>query len=231
MKHTSGHKAHWSYQGDTDPSHWASLDKNFSTCATGKSQSPINIQTTGLKRDSKPIEFNYSTSKLNIVNNGHTVQVNYDKGSQAIINGKPYNLLQFHFHAPSENKIDSKPADMVAHMVHKADDGQLAVIAVLFKKGAENQFLKPIWDNLPTHPGMKATVDKEIYAADMLPKNKAYYHFTGSLTTPPCSENVNWNVMATTMEASAEQIDTFYSLFPKSVRPVQALNGRNISYN
>ena len=145
-----------------------------------------------------------------------------------MIDGKRFDLLQFHLHAPSENTIDGKPADMVAHMVHKASDGQLAVVAVLFKKGEENQFLKPIWANLPSTAGMTTKSAQTIYAANMLPANKAYYHFTGSLTTPPCSENVDWNVMATTVEASASQIDAFYSLFAKSVRPTQALNGREV---
>ena len=228
-KPSGAHKSHWSYEGDTGPAHWGSLEDKFAVCDSGKSQSPIDIQTTGLTQSAQPIEFNYSTSALNVVNNGHTIQVNYDKGSHAVIGGKRFDLLQFHFHSPSENTIDGKAADLVAHMVHKAEDGQLAVVGVLFNKGADSEFLKPIWANLPSDAGMTTSSTQTIFASNMLPEDKAYYHFSGSLTTPPCSENVNWNVMATSMEASSAQIEAFTTLFPKSVRPVQPLHGRSIS--
>ena len=226
--HKAKHDAHWSYEGAGAPSNWASLKEEFALCGSGRSQSPIDIQTDGLTQSAKPIEFNYNTSKINVVNNGHTIQANYDSGSYAVIDGKNFELLQFHFHAPSENTIDGKSADMVAHMVHKAEDGALGVVGVLFKAGKENDFLKPIWSNLPLEAGGKNGSDDDIFAANMLPDNKAYYHFSGSLTTPPCSEGVNWNVMATMVEASQAQIDAFTSIFEKSVRPVQPLNSRTI---
>lgn len=227
---SKGHaKAHWSYVGDTAPKHWASLDKNFALCDAGKNQSPIDIQTSGMKQSSKSIEFHYSTSKINVVNNGHTIQANYDNGSWAKIDGKRFDLLQFHFHSPSEHKINGKPADLVAHMVHKAKDGQLAVVGVLFKKGKENEFLKSIWANLPSESGMTTESPNTIFAANMLPENKGYYSYTGSLTTPPCSENVNWNVMSAMVEASADQVDAFTSIFSHSVRPTQPLHGRKIA--
>ncbi|MDH5258987.1 MAG: carbonic anhydrase family protein, partial [Gammaproteobacteria bacterium] len=229
-KSHGSHETHWSYEGDGAPSHWASLKEEFALCGNGKSQSPIDIQTQGLKQSPKPIEFHYQASAIKVVNNGHTIQANYDPGSYAVIDGKKFNLLQFHFHSPSENTIDGKPADMVAHMVHKADDGTLGVVGVLFNKGKENDFLKPIWSNLPLQAGGKTESKDTIFAANMLPENKGYYHFTGSLTTPPCSEGVNWNVMATTVEASQAQIDAFTSIFSKSVRPVQPLNDRKISF-
>lgn len=228
-KHDAGHSVHWSYEGAGAPAHWAELDEKYSLCGSGKSQSPIDIPTKGLEHKPQPIEFHYNTSKINVVNNGHTIQANYDAGSYAVIGGKKFNLLQFHFHSPSENTIDGKPADMVAHMVHKADDGTLGVVAVLFKAGKENDFLKPIWSNLPLESGTKTASDDTIFAANLLPEEKSYYHFTGSLTTPPCTEGVNWNVMATMVEASQNQIDAFTSIFPKSVRPVQPLNGRKIT--
>lgn len=229
-KHGGDHKkAHWSYEGDGGPEHWATLDNKFELCGSGKQQSPIDIQTAGMKLHPQPIEFHYGTSAINVINNGHTIQANYDKGSYAMIGGKRYDLLQFHFHSPSEHTIDSKPADMVAHMVHKAKDGELAVVGVLFKKGKENEFLKQIWSNLPLESGMKTESAKTIFAANMLPEMKSFYHYTGSLTTPPCSEGVNWNVMTTMVEASAAQVDAFRSIFSKSVRPTQPLNGRVVS--
>jgi len=222
-------KAHWGYDGDGGPEHWAALDNKFELCGSGKQQSPIDIQTAGMKLSPNPIEFHYGTSAINVVNNGHTIQANYDKGSYAMIGGKRYDLLQFHFHSPSEHTIDSKPADMVAHMVHKAEDGELAVVGVLFNKGKDNEFLKQIWSNLPLESGMKTESAKTIFAANMLPEIKSYYHYTGSLTTPPCSEGVNWNVMTTTVEASEAQIDAFTSIFSKSVRPTQPLHDRMVS--
>jgi len=228
-KHGSVHKAHWSYEGDGGPEHWAALDNKFELCGSGKQQSPIDIQSTGMTLSPQPIEFHYGTSAIEVINNGHTIQANYDKGSYAMIGGKRYDLLQFHFHSPSEHTINSKPADMVAHMVHKSEDGGLAVVGVLFKKGKDNEFLKQIWSNLPMESGMKTESASTIFAANMLPEIKSYYHYTGSLTTPPCSEGVNWNVMTTMVEASAAQIDAFTSIFSKSVRPTQPLHGRMVS--
>lgn len=222
---------HWSYEGAGAPENWASLDDKFNVCGQGQSQSPIDIQTKGLTKESKPIEFHYTTSKINVVNNGHTIQANYDNGSYALIGGKKFNLLQFHFHSPSENTIDGAPADMVAHLVHKAEDGTLGVIGVLFKAGKENEFLKPIWSSLPLNSGSKTESEDTIFASNLLPEDKSYFHFTGSLTTPPCSEGVNWNVMSTTVEASTSQIEAFTSIFSKSVRPVQALNGRTVAFH
>jgi len=226
---TASHKAHWSYEGEGAPAHWATLDEKFAVCGSGKQQSPIDIQTTGMKLSSQPIEFHYGTSGINVVNNGHTIQANYDKGSYALIGGKRYDLLQFHFHSPSEHTLNSKPADMVAHLVHKAEDGSLGVVGVLFKEGKENEFLKGIWSNLPSESGMKTESANKIFAANMLPEIKSYYHYTGSLTTPPCSEGVNWNVMSTMVEASASQIASFTSIFEKSARPTQPLHGRMVS--
>ncbi len=223
------HKAHWSYEGEGSPENWAHLDEKFEVCGSGKFQSPIDIQTTELSKSDREIKLNYQPSAINVVNNGHTIQANYDSGSYAEIDGKRYDLLQFHFHSPSEHKIDSKPADMVAHLVHKAEDGELAVIGILFKEGHENKFLKPIWENLPQKSGGKVSSSSAIVASNMLPNSTKHYHYTGSLTTPPCSEGVNWNVLATTVEASPEQIRAFTSIFEKSVRPVQPIFDRMVS--
>ncbi len=229
LKPAKKHKAHWSYEGDGAPENWASLDSKFALCGDGTTQSPINIETAGLEANTLPIEFNYGTSVINVVNNGHTIQVNYDSGSYANIGGKRYDLLQFHFHSPSEHTIDGKTANMVAHLVHKSEDGGLAIVGVLFKEGKENDFLKPIWSNLPLDTGSKTESPSTIFAANMLPETQSYFHYSGSLTTPPCSEGVNWNIMTTLVEASPAQIEAFTSIFEKSVRPVQPLNDRKIS--
>ena len=222
------HNIHWGYEGEGAPGNWANLDAKYEVCGSGKFQSPINIQTTGLTKADRTIALNYNPSALEVVNNGHTIQVNYDSGSYAEIAGKRYDLLQFHFHSPSEHTIDGNPTDLVAHLVHKAEDGELAVIGVLFKEGHENKFLKPIWEKLPKASGGKYQSSDSIEVKHLLPDSTSHYHYTGSLTTPPCSEGVNWNVLTTTIEASADQINAFTAIFDKSARPVQPLFDRMV---
>lgn len=228
--------AHWGYEGHGGPAHWGDLASEYTMCKTGKAQSPINIDTKtaaeGHNGQKSVLKFDYSAMADNVVNNGHTIQVNMKKGSSVLINGAKYNLVQFHFHSPSEHEVNGKPYDMVAHLVHANDKGQLAVIAIMFRKGHENKELKKVWANLPGHSGGKHSLTAmHVNPANLLPTRAAHYHYTGSLTTPPCSEGVNWNVMATPVEASAEQIAAFVKLFPKSVRPVQGVNHRKIVHN
>lgn len=223
----NGH-AHWGYEGHEGPANWGDISKDFSLCSAGKQQSPIDI-TGAHKMGASPIEFHYGEAKdPEVVNNGHTIQVNYPAGSYAMIGGKKYNLLQFHFHSPSEHTINGKHADFVAHLVHKADDGELAVVGVLFNKGGENATLKPVLSSAPQKSG-KANVKGTINVASLLPSDQSYYHYSGSLTTPPCSEGVNWNVMANMSSISDAQVKTFTKTFPKSIRPVQALNDRMVN--
>ncbi|VAX12081.1 Carbonic anhydrase, alpha class [hydrothermal vent metagenome] len=219
--------AHWGYVDGTGPAHWGDMKHEFSTCKTGKHQSPINISAT--HNASLPtIRFSYKATPLNVVNNGHTIQVNYAPGSHITVAGKQYELLQFHFHSPSEHEINGKPADMVAHLVHKAADGQLAVVAVLMKKGASNPLIEKIWKHMPSHKGEYSKAAIKINVSDLLPKDKAYYHYSGSLTTPPCSEGVNWMLLKNKVDVAPAQVAAFIDIFPKSTRPVQPLNGRTI---
>ncbi len=219
--------AHWGYTGETGPAHWGDMKSEFATCKSGKQQSPINI--SGAKSTNLPdISFSYQATPLDVVNNGHTIQVNYAPGSHISVDSKQYELLQFHFHSPSEHEINGKPADMVAHLVHKAADGQLGVIGVLMKKGKSNPLIEKIWKHMPHHEGEYSKAAIKINVADLLPANKAYYHYSGSLTTPPCSEGVNWMVLKNTVDVSAAQVDAFTSIFHKSTRPVQPLNGRKL---
>ena len=220
-------KAHWGYDGHEGPSHWGDISSDYSTCKTGKSQSPINIETTTAVKLAN-IKFNYQASPIDVVNNGHTIQVNYAKGSMLNVGGKNYKLLQFHFHSPSEHEVNGKPYDMVAHLVHQAADGQLGVIGVLMKIGKVNSVIASIWNHLPTASGDHRKVDATLNVTELLPSNHSYYNYSGSLTTPPCSEGVNWMVMQTPVEISAEQVAAFTNIFAKSVRPVQPVNGRLI---
>lgn len=221
-----GHAAHWAYEGNGAPHAWGVLKEEYGTCSTGKHQSPIDISPVTIS-DLSAIQFNYKSSPLELTNNGHTVQANYHTGSYITVAGKRYDLLQFHFHSPSEHTIGGKSYDMVAHLVHKAADGQLGVIGVLFKAGDKNKVIDKLWANLPTESGETKTVkNTRINALDLLPVDLTYFNYSGSLTTPPCSEGVNWMVMATPSSISEKQVKQFTDLFPLSVRPTQPLNGR-----
>jgi len=231
--HTKAHEAHakhWGYLEDVAPAHWSQLNEKFHMCSEGKQQSPINIVPTK-DTDLKPLDLAYKTGSKSIINNGHTVQVNIKDGSVFNIDGAAYKLKQFHFHVPSENNINGDKFPLEAHFVHATDDGKLAVVAVMFKEGEANPVLAKIWKRLPALKvgeaakcGLSANEVKAL-----MPKNKDYYKFMGSLTTPPCSENVKWHVLKTPLTVSKAQVNTFFTLFgfPNN-RPVQHTNGRVI---
>ncbi|MDT8403855.1 carbonic anhydrase family protein [Sulfuriflexus sp.] len=223
-------KSAWGYDGPQGPAHWGDLAAEYATCKTGKSQSPINI-ITAKPAQLAGLRFHYQATDLDIVNNGHTIQVNYAAGSSIEVGGKRYRLLQFHFHSPSEHAVDGRPYDMVAHLVHQAADGQLGVIAVLMRKGKASPVIESIWAHLPRHAGDRKQADMQINITDLLPATHSYYSYTGSLTTPPCSEGVNWMVLQTPVEVSAAQIATFSNLFSGNVRPHQPLHERVIHAN
>lgn len=222
-----GHGAHWGYEGDAGPEHWGHLSHDFEACGKGRSQSPIDI-TGAQDANIDAIRFEYKPTQVDIINNGHTIQLNYEPGSSVTIRGKKYSLLQLHFHTPSEHKIDGSPYPMEAHLVHKSDDGELAVVGVMMEKGEKNRFIQVLWNNLPSGPGEKSKASIKVNAIDFLPADRSYYHYTGSLTTPPCSEGVNWNVLQAAVEVSDEQVEKFASFFPSNARPTQSTHGRGI---
>ena len=230
LLHAEG-EHHWTYSGDTGPAKWAALESEYSACALGKLQSPIDIRDGVAKKADLPaIMFDYKPSPLAIVDNGHTIQVDYAPGSFITAQGKRYELVQFHFHKPSEEKINGKGADMVAHLVHKNADGNLAVVAVMLKTGHANKLVETLWKNLPAEKERETAVEGvQVNAADLLPAKKAgYYTFTGSLTTPPCSEGVTWFVLKTPTSISNSEVARFAQLYPMNARPTQPLNGREI---
>ncbi len=228
----SGHHASWGYTGDTGPDAWGDLKPEYAACK-GSQQSPIDIVVNDtVDADLSKIAVHWGPSGLEIKNNGHTIQANYDEGSYIIVNGKKFDLLQFHFHAPSEHALNGKLYDMEAHFVHKSDDGELAVVGVFFEAGEENAALKPIWQNMPHHVGTKSVSGIKIDGNDLIPSNtKEYFHYMGSLTTPPCSEVVNWYVLAEPLQASKKQIQAFSDLIKANNRPVQPLNRRFVLAN
>jgi carbonic anhydrase len=222
---------HWSYQGATGPAHWAALEHDYASCGVGKTQSPIDIEDALAKKGDLPaIAFDYKPSPLKIVDNGHTVEVMYAPGSSITVQGKQYELVQFHFHKPSEEKINGKSADMVVHLVHRDRDGKLAVVAVLLEAGGSSQLIETLWKNIPKEKEKEQDVQGvEVNAADLLPANKAaYYTFAGSLTTPPCSEGVTWFVLKARTPVSKDEVARFAQLYPMNARPTQPLNGREI---
>jgi carbonic anhydrase len=218
---------HWAYSGEAGPDNWAKLTPEFGACA-GKNQSPINL-TGFIKADLKPIKISYQAGGSEILNNGHTIQVNYAAGSSISVDGVQFDLKQFHFHAPSENHINGKSYAMEAHFVHADKDGNLAVIAVMFKEGAENKALAKIWSAIPENAGAKGVLQRPFNAAQLLPSDHGYYRFNGSLTTPPCTEGVRWLVMKRPVSASKKQVQAFLHVMQHpNDRPVQPVNARPV---
>jgi carbonic anhydrase len=226
--HAGSH--HWSYSGDEGPSHWARLDSQYRLCGSGKKQSPINIRSNAVYRgEAPPLEFDYRPARATIEDNGHSVQIDYEPGSTLHVGHESYELVQFHFHHPSEERVDGKRFDMVAHLVHRSPGGELAVVAVLMKVGRENPLLNSVWRHLPP-PGKHGATEgaSVIDVRDLIPANHAYFSYVGSLTTPPCTEGVRWFVVKTPIEISKDQLDVFAARYPNDARPVQKLNGRHV---
>jgi carbonic anhydrase len=218
---------HWSYSGETGPENWAKLTPEFGACS-GKNQSPINL-TGFIEAELKPIKFSYQAGGNEILNNGHTVQINYAAGSSIVVDGIKFDLKQFHFHAPSENNINGKSYALEAHLVHADKDGNLAVIALMFKEGAENKALAKIWSSMPKNPGEKIALPSPFAVAQLLPAKQDYYRFNGSLTTPPCTEGVRWLVIKKPLTASKEQVEAFsHVMHHPNNRPVQPVNSRTV---
>jgi carbonic anhydrase len=228
------HGAHWTYGKDAvdGPHKWGSLAGDFAACEQGKEQSPIDLKGAIMKADAPEIKWHYHPTALNIENNGHTVVANMPHNQNYItIAGEKYTLAQFHFHNPSEHKIAGLASDMELHFVHKNQKGELAVIGVMIneKSGHENTLFKPLWAELPRAAHSKSESHPSLDLAKLLPTHRDFFHYAGSLTTPPCSQGVRWFVLREPMTLSGGQIDMYASLFDTPTnRPVQSLFGREI---
>ncbi|MBR7782283.1 carbonic anhydrase [Undibacterium luofuense] len=223
-----GHGAvHWSYQGETGPQNWGKMNPANAKCDSGDRQSPIDIRD-GIKVDLEPIMFDYKLSGFNVIDNGHTIQVNPAAGNYITVMGKSYELAQFHFHKPSEERISGKSFEMVVHLVHKDIDGRLAVIAILLERGKAHSVIQQVWNNLPLEKNEAMTALTALDLNLLLPVKREYYTYMGSLTTPPCSEGVLWMVMKEPVEISHEQLAIFSRLYPMNARPIQKTSGRLI---
>ncbi|MFM2061346.1 MAG: hypothetical protein RLZZ507_1016 [Cyanobacteriota bacterium] len=223
-------KPNWSYGGANNPTQWGEISPNFALCELGKNQSPININNA-VEGTPIKIQFNYQPTPLLVVNNGHTVQVNYQPGSTMKLNDDEYELIQFHFHTPSEHTINNKASALEMHLVHRNAKNQLAVVGVMINKGTNNPFIAQIWQHISTVEKNNEVQNSTINAANLLPKNKAFFSYSGSLTTPPCSENVKWNLLIEPIQVSEKQIAAFQSLYQVNARPVQPVNSRMIKFH
>jgi carbonic anhydrase len=237
------HTHHWSYfDGPEGPENWGNLSKDNLACLKGKSQSPININVDrAVKVQLDPIEFIYRPSPLSIIDNGYTVMVNYGEGSNLMVDGRQYRLVQFHFHKPSEEAINGERTDMVAHLVHQHHEGSIAVVAVLMStiKPAssrkywwaddsvkENSFINTLWNNVPLVKGKTEIPGVMIDINQLLPADKNYFTYMGSLTEPPCTENVLWLVLKNPIYVSEEQVKNFDRMYPMNARPLQPKGDR-----
>lgn len=222
----------WSYEGEGAPANWAKLRPEYASCAAGKRQSPIDIRDT-IRVDLEPIKFDYKPAHVVIIDTGHTIEVNVEEGSAMQVMERTYQLLQFHFHKPAEERINGRTYDMVAHLVHRDEAGRTAVIAVPLEKGSENPLIQAIWNNLPLDKNQEVTPSALMDLNQLLPppERRAYYTYIGSLTTPPCTEDVLWMVFKQPMAISPQQLGVFSHLYLNNARPIQPANGRLIKEN
>ena len=234
-----GDIAHWDYSAEHGPATWGTLDSQYATCASGRAQSPIDIvnatpnaQLPALTARFRPAALRvvHHAHQADVVNTGHSIQVNYPNADTITVGGDAYALLQYHFHSPSEHQVAGTSFPMEMHLVHKSTEGRLAVVGVLIREGRSNAAFGPVWSRLPATKGAEVVHDSVMVDVDdLLPAVRTSYRYDGSLTTPPCSEGVEWFVLTTPIELSAQQIAAFRQALAGNNRPVQPLNGRVIA--
>lgn len=222
-----GAPAHWAYEGKGGPADWAGLEPSNAVCGSGSTQSPIDISATQPGGGGRTVFMWQPGAGLDIVNNGHTIQANVKAGSAIEIDKVKYELVQFHFHSPSEHTVNGKSFAMETHFVHKSAKGDLAVVGVLHGLGDANPALAPLWATLP-----KKVDEKKVLASfdllSVLPRDRQLFRYAGSLTTPPCTEGVRWQVMQSPTTVSQAQVSAFQEIHKISNRPVQPLKARDV---
>ncbi len=216
----------WAYSGTEGPSHWGDLSPDFAVCSSGANQSPIDLAST-TPVGAAQIVFNYGSTALTVINNGHTILANVEAGNTITLEGVPYELAQFHFHAPSEHTVAGKHFAMEMHFVHVGASGDLAVVGMLFDRGPVSGPLASVWAVLPSDTELQGEVDG-FDLATLLPGDRGVYRYSGSLTTPPCSEGVKWMMLQTPASASADQVQAFDDIIGANNRPVQPVNAREL---
>lgn len=217
--------AHWSYEGATGPAHWGELDAASKVCSAGSQQSPIDIRDP-IKARLPRLKIAWARSADTIVNNGHTIQLNVAPGSTLSLGKDGYTLLQFHFHHPSEHTVSGKTAPMEVHFVHRNSAGGLAVVGALMIAGRTDSTFNKIVATMPAREGEPVNAAAKIDPNLLLPPQRSYYCYAGSLTTPPCSETVEWLLLHQPVQVAKRDIDAFATLFPMNARPVQKIDRR-----
>ena len=225
--------APWEYQGKNLPMRWGKLDPAYKACSEGHEQSPIDIRGAHLNKALPPIQFHYLAGSVTIENNGHTIEVHVNPGSYIVAGGVRYDLVQFHFHHPGEEAVKGKLSDMDIHLVHKSADGKLAVIAVRLNEDISlpNATLATLWQHMPTAVGAHEKITEMVNPGGLLPADRGYWTYTGSLTTPPCTEGVRWFVFEQELGLSRDQLRAFGALYKMNSRPLQDTHGRRIEAN
>jgi carbonic anhydrase len=223
---TTAHEhAHWTYEGEEGPEHWGELDPDYATCADGSAQTPIDIVDATSTDLTDPV-LSYTAGAAKVTNNGHTIVASAAEGNSLSVDGKDFPLVQIHFHAGSEHTINGEQFPAEVHFVHKKAEGELAVLGVMITEGAENAAWAPFTGAMGTAKDAEAEI--QLDWAAMLPTSKMTYRYTGSLTTPPCTEGVHWMLLETPVELSADQIAAMKAAYDGNFRPVQPLNGREV---
>ena len=227
VKSAGGAGPHWTYSGHAGPQAWGDLRPDFALCKSGQRQSPIDLRE-GMAVDLEPIGFSYQSSSFGVIDNGHTVQVNLAPGNFMELGGRRFELRHVQFHRPSEERIDGRQFAMSAHLLHKDAEGRLAMVTVLLDPGPAQPLVQVVWNNLPLEKHQEAKARVSIDPSQLLPADRRYYTYMGSLTTPPCTEGVQRVVMRHPVTMSPEQMDIFARMYPTNSRPLQAAHGRRI---
>lgn len=225
--------ANWSYEGKTGPVVWGKLDPSYQACSKGHEQSPIDIRNTHLNTALQPLEFHYISGPMTLVNTGHGLVARVNPGSTMTANGVRYQLVEIHFHHPSEHPIKGKLADMEVDLVHRSDDSKMAIVAVRLNqdRGFPNALLSTLWAHLPAKPNTTAKVTEMVNAGGLFPSDRGYWTYEGSELEPPCTEGVRWFVFQQELSVSREQFRTLQNLSKMNTRPVQDAHGRRIEAN
>lgn len=220
--------APWSYYGKTGPTSWGRLDPQYSACSKGKSQSPIDLRGAKADASLRPIEFHYLSGPVTLVNTGHTVRANVVPGGYILFGGVRYDLVEFHFHHPAEDLVNGKLSDLQIDLVHKSAAGELAILGVRVNEGAVNGSLAALWPSLPQTPGATVSIQDDFNPLGLLPADRRYWSYVGSITVPPCTEGARWILMETATEFSQDQLQAFARLYPDNARQTQPINKRKI---
>jgi carbonic anhydrase len=225
--------ANWTYEGKTGPQLWGRLDRSYQACSKGHEQSPLDIHSTHPDKSLQPLQFHYVAGPMTLENTGRGIIARVDPGSDMVANDIRYHLVELDFHHPSEHPIKGKFADMEVDLVHRSDDGKVAIVAVRLNqdRGFPNALLSTLWTQLPKRPGTSAKVTDLVSAGGLIPEERGYWTYVGSEMTPPCTEGVRWYVFAEDLSISRDQFRAFANLYKMNTRPVQDGHGRRIESN